>query len=147
MAFKLFFPYSNSTVARDTINGIMAVLDDELVEGHYKIEDGKVFDLDKHPLSKDYLAATLEEIKDLPECEVCHKPAATLHKIYAHEAICGPCIRKIEKDIDRMISDLGKEMWLRPQTCKKCGHVWTPRKPREPETCPNPACRSPYWNS
>lgn len=145
MAFKLFFPYSNSTVVRDTINGIMAVLDDELVEGHYKIEGEKVFDLDKHPLSKDYLAATLEEIKDLPECGVCHIQVTTLHKIYAHEAICGPCVRKIETDIDRMIQATAEERWLRPQTCKKCGHAWTPRKPKEPETCPK--CRSPYWNS
>ena len=147
MAYKLFFPYSNSTVVRDTMNQVRAILDDELVEGHYKIEGNNVYDLDKHPASKEYLAATLEEIKDLPECEVCHKQAATLHKIYAHEAICGPCIRKLERDIDRMIQSTAEELWLRPQTCKKCRHVWTPRKPREPETCPNPACRSPYWNS
>ena len=145
MVYKLFFPFSNSTVIRDTMNQILAVLDDELIEGHYKIEEDKVYDLDKHPASKDYLAATLEEIKDLPECEVCHKQATTLHKIYAHEAICGPCIRKIERDIVRMIEETGRELWLKPQTCKKCGHVWTPRKPREPETCPK--CRSPYWNS
>lgn len=145
MAYKLFFPYSDSTVVRDTMNQIRAILDDELVEGHYKIEGNNVYDLDKHPASKEYLAATLEKIKDLPECEVCHKQAATLHKIYAHEAICGPCIRKLERDIDRMIQSTAEELWLRPQTCKKCGHVWTPRKPREPETCPK--CRSPYWNS
>lgn len=143
MAYKLFFPLSNSTVIRDTMNGILAVLDDELIEGHYKIEGNQVFDLDKHPASKDYLAAILEEIKDLPECEVCHKPSVVLHKIYAHEAICGPCIRKLEKDIKGMIEDLGRELWLRPQTCR-CGHVWTPRKPQRPMTCPK--CRSPYWD-
>ena len=145
MAYKLFFPYSNSTVVRDTLNGILAVLDDELIEGHYKIEGGKVFDLDKHPASKEYLAAILEEIADAPVCEVCHRPVATLYKIYAHGAICAPCIRKIERDIDRMIADLGREMWLKEQACKKCGHKWTPRKPQEPETCPK--CRSPYWNA
>jgi predicted Zn-ribbon and HTH transcriptional regulator len=145
MAYKLVFLFGNSIVIRDTMNQIRAALDEELVEGHYKIESGAVYDLDKHPASKDYLAATLEEIADLPACEVCHRQVATLHKIYAHDAICDPCIRKIEKDIDRMIEDTGRELWLRPQTCKKCGHVWTPRKPKEPETCPK--CRSPYWNS
>lgn len=147
MAFKLYFPYSNSTVIRDTMNGILAVLDDELVEGHYKIKDGKVYDLDKHPMSENCVAATLEKIEGSPECEVCHNQVTTLHTIYAHKAICGPCIRKIEKDIERMIQATAKEIWLRPQTCNKCGHVWTPRKAREPTTCPNPKCRSPYWNS
>ena len=29
--------------------------------------------------------------------------------------------------------------------CKRCGHVWLPRR-TEVLTCPNPKCRSPYWN-
>lgn len=37
-------------------------------------------------------------------------------------------------------------MKLPTLTCQRCGHFWTPRKEREPETCPNPKCRSPYWN-
>lgn len=32
--------------------------------------------------------------------------------------------------------------------CRRCGYRWTPRgnRNRLPVSCPNPACRSPYWN-
>ena len=31
--------------------------------------------------------------------------------------------------------------------CERCGHEWIPADPnKEPLTCPNPKCRSPYWN-
>lgn len=30
--------------------------------------------------------------------------------------------------------------------CKRCGKEWIPRKEAMPLTCPNPKCRSPYWN-
>lgn len=30
--------------------------------------------------------------------------------------------------------------------CKRCGHEWAQRGERNPKTCPNPACRSPYWD-
>src|SRR5262249_1814059 len=32
--------------------------------------------------------------------------------------------------------------------CERCGHEWIPRgeSDGEPATCPNPKCRSPYWN-
>jgi predicted Zn-ribbon and HTH transcriptional regulator len=144
MAFKLFFPYSYSTVIKDTMNGILAVLDDELIEGHYKIEDNNVYDLDKHEASKEYLAATLEEIKDLPECEVCHRQVYEVHSIYGHKQICPACANKMADDIEKWLDRVAADIWRRPQTCKKCDHVWTPRKPKEPETCPK--CRSPYWN-
>ena len=28
--------------------------------------------------------------------------------------------------------------------CTRCGHVWYPRQPQNPEVCPK--CKSPYWN-
>ena len=29
--------------------------------------------------------------------------------------------------------------------CKRCGHHWRIRFPREPKVCPE--CKSPYWDS
>ena len=31
-------------------------------------------------------------------------------------------------------------------TCKRCGHTWIPRSTNKPKNCPNPKCKSPYWN-
>lgn len=31
-----------------------------------------------------------------------------------------------------------------PRLCLRCGHTWLSDK--IPQTCPNPDCRSPYWN-
>jgi hypothetical protein len=31
--------------------------------------------------------------------------------------------------------------------CERCGHVWIPRSRKIiPVTCPNPNCKSPYWD-
>lgn len=30
--------------------------------------------------------------------------------------------------------------------CKRCGHKWKPRSDKLPIVCPNPKCKSPYWN-
>lgn len=30
--------------------------------------------------------------------------------------------------------------------CLRCGHEWIPRKEDAPKNCPNPKCKSPYWN-
>ena len=30
--------------------------------------------------------------------------------------------------------------------CNRCGHSWTPRSDELPTVCPNPKCKSPYWN-
>lgn len=31
--------------------------------------------------------------------------------------------------------------------CTRCGYEWAGRRGRgKPKTCPNPACRSPYWD-
>jgi len=34
---------------------------------------------------------------------------------------------------------------LKKLKCKRCGWKWVPRIP-DPKTCPNPKCRTPYWN-
>ncbi|HEX7167496.1 MAG TPA: hypothetical protein VF230_11000 [Acidimicrobiales bacterium] len=33
--------------------------------------------------------------------------------------------------------------------CERCGHEWLPRKQDAPppRVCPNPPCKSPYWNT
>ncbi len=30
--------------------------------------------------------------------------------------------------------------------CKRCGHEWVQRGLEKPKVCPNPECKSPYWN-
>lgn len=30
--------------------------------------------------------------------------------------------------------------------CLRCGHKWRPRNDAPPTVCPNPKCKSPYWN-
>ena len=31
--------------------------------------------------------------------------------------------------------------------CLRCGHTWIPHNPNKiPKVCPNPKCKSPYWN-
>jgi len=30
--------------------------------------------------------------------------------------------------------------------CLRCGHSWEAESAKLPKTCPNPKCRSPYWN-
>ena len=30
--------------------------------------------------------------------------------------------------------------------CNRCGHHWVPRSNTPPKVCPNPTCKSPYWN-
>jgi len=30
--------------------------------------------------------------------------------------------------------------------CKRCGHKWRPRQDEPPTVCPNPKCKSPYWD-
>lgn len=30
--------------------------------------------------------------------------------------------------------------------CTRCGHTWIPRSDVIPKVCPNPKCKSPYWN-
>jgi hypothetical protein len=30
--------------------------------------------------------------------------------------------------------------------CNRCGHEWIPRDEKPPKVCPNPKCKSPYWN-
>lgn len=31
--------------------------------------------------------------------------------------------------------------------CLRCGYKWVPRNPnKKPKVCPNPKCKSPYWD-
>ena len=30
--------------------------------------------------------------------------------------------------------------------CSRCGHKWVPESKNRPVTCPNPRCRSAYWD-
>jgi len=31
-------------------------------------------------------------------------------------------------------------------TCRTCGYRWRPRSDNRPTVCPNPKCKSPYWD-
>jgi predicted Zn-ribbon and HTH transcriptional regulator len=35
---------------------------------------------------------------------------------------------------------------VKEYTCERCGHTWMPRKQEKPKVCPNPQCKSPYWD-
>lgn len=37
------------------------------------------------------------------------------------------------------------DMKLLKLKCKRCEHIWIPRKEKKPLTCPK--CRSPYWDN
>jgi hypothetical protein len=37
-------------------------------------------------------------------------------------------------------------MKLPTLTCLRCGHTWFPRTQQKPRVCPNPKCKSPYWD-
>jgi predicted Zn-ribbon and HTH transcriptional regulator len=39
---------------------------------------------------------------------------------------------------------MNKSIELPTLECLRCGHIWIPRKPVEPNNCPK--CISPYWN-
>lgn len=52
--------------------------------------------------------------------------------------------------LDRIGVEVAKETMNFPcdnqLTCLRCGYSWTPELNHSPKTCPNPKCRSPYWN-
>jgi len=37
-------------------------------------------------------------------------------------------------------------MKVKKDKCKRCGWEWYRRKPVKPVTCPNPHCRTAYWD-
>jgi hypothetical protein len=39
-----------------------------------------------------------------------------------------------------------KEFELPRLKCKRCGHEWARRGDELPRVCPNPECKSPYWD-
>lgn len=45
--------------------------------------------------------------------------------------------------------ECGHEFEIKPKKlkCLRCGHEWHPRDPTvHPKVCPNPKCKSPYWD-
>lgn len=54
---------------------------------------------------------------------------------YSMKVKCPHC----HKDFDVSIQDFK----LR---CNRCNYEWLPRSDQLPEVCPNPECKSPYWN-
>lgn len=39
-----------------------------------------------------------------------------------------------------------KKIKIQKLKCERCEWTWIPRKEELPKTCPNPDCRSPYWD-
>jgi len=37
--------------------------------------------------------------------------------------------------------------FLEELVCLRCGHKWKPRNNTKPKVCPNPTCKSPYWDT
>ena len=52
-----------------------------------------------------------------------------------------PALSRIKEDEDRVYYGI-----LPTLTCTRCGHTWIPRSNKLPDVCPNPKCKSPYWN-
>ena len=58
----------------------------------------------------------------------------------------------IPQDLDIILTDalkgtgLGETIILPVLKCCRCDHTWTPRSGAPPKVCPNPKCKSPYWN-
>lgn len=46
---------------------------------------------------------------------------------------------------DKLAKELGYHK-LPILECLRCGHTWRPRTDKLPAVCPNPKCKSPYWN-
>lgn len=47
---------------------------------------------------------------------------------------------------DAQVERLVDQLLLSLLTCTRCGYQWYPRTPNLPKVCPNPKCKSPYWN-
>lgn len=54
----------------------------------------------------------------------------------------------VSSDISTMIKcpHCGFEFHQKKLECNRCGHTWIPRGEELPTACPNPTCKSPYWN-
>ena len=48
--------------------------------------------------------------------------------------------------IQAALKDKIYDRTIEQQTCNRCGYVFYPKNGKLPQTCPNPKCRSPYWN-
>lgn len=40
--------------------------------------------------------------------------------------------------------DFSVDLLMPTLECKRCGHIWIPKRPFYPKVCPQ--CKSPYWN-
>jgi predicted Zn-ribbon and HTH transcriptional regulator len=58
----------------------------------------------------------------------------------------------IPDDLDIILASILKGTGLEPTIilpilkCLRCGYTWPPRSEAFPKVCPNPECKSPYWN-
>ena len=52
---------------------------------------------------------------------------------------------KDRKRIAKLIVEAGYHL-LTILECLRCGWTWHPRTDKLPAVCPNPKCKSPYWN-
>jgi hypothetical protein len=40
-----------------------------------------------------------------------------------------------------------ENIWIKGNRCSRCGYEWKPiDMTKKPRTCPNPKCKSPYWD-
>lgn len=58
--------------------------------------------------------------------------------------VCEDCYKNLKGFSDVMV--LPKREEIIKQTCLRCGYKWFPKSEKLPKTCPNPKCKSPYWN-
>lgn len=45
---------------------------------------------------------------------------------------------RMEREVEKV------QLW--GYRCLRCGHEWLPRQDKPPQNCPNPKCKSPYWD-
>ena len=49
---------------------------------------------------------------------------------------------KLERELDQIADKTTGKLLI----CLRCGHSWKTREPGNPKVCPNPKCKSPYWD-
>ena len=50
--------------------------------------------------------------------------------------------KQIERELDAIADNAPGSLKI----CLRCGHSWKTREPGNPKVCPNPKCKSPYWD-
>jgi hypothetical protein len=95
---------------------------------------------------------TLEEASRMIKS---HVPSAEMRDIddryggqvfYRGPSVVG--VVKVHKDYSRggRRLDRAPDFVVKELECKRCDHRWIPRTGHYPKVCPNPKCKSPYWN-